>query len=121
MKPLSRFIFYFSLVLAGITGCACAQPKAGTDIAQIIVKFKDANTPPATATLLKSLSESAKLNVRHVRPMSGGAQIYVLSGPANDAMLAGAVKEIAARSDVEYAEVDQKLRPEKEKANGAQQ
>lgn len=121
MKLLSTFLAACCLVIVGIAGCVCAEPKSGAVIAQIIVKFKDTNTSPATATLVKSLSDSAKLHVRHVRSMSGGAQIYVLSGAATDAALADAMKQISARPDVEYAEIDRKLKPEKEKSNDVQQ
>ncbi len=121
MKPLSIFLAAFFVLLGSIAGCVCAEPKSGADIAQIIVKFKDASTPPASTALLKSLSDSAKLHIRHVRPMSGGAQIYVLSGNADDAALTAAIKQLSARPDVEYAEVDRKLKPEKEKNNGAPQ
>lgn len=121
MKPISTFLAAFIVLLSSIAGCVCAEPKAGPDVAQIIVKFKDTNTPPATTTLLKSLSDSAKLHVRHVRPMSGGAQIYVLSGRTSEAALNAAIKQISTRPDVEYAEVDRKLKPETEKTNGAPQ
>jgi hypothetical protein len=120
MNPLRRSIVSVMLLLTGITGCVCAETKAGNDVAQIIVKFKDANTEPATAGLLKSLAQTSKLRVRHVRPMSGGAQIYVLSGVADEALLAQAIKQISARPDVEYAELDRKLKPQKDKADANQ-
>ena len=120
MKLISRSFLAFTLVLAGITGCVCAESKAGGDVAQIIVKFKDANTEPASASLLKSLGQTTKLKVRHVRPMSGGAQIYVLSGSGDEAQLTQVIKQISARPDVEYAELDRKLKPQKDKPNGTQ-
>jgi hypothetical protein len=98
----------------------CAETKAGNDVAQVIVKFKDATIEPANPDLLKSLVQTAKLKVRHVRPMSGGAQIYVLSGAADDTLLTQAIKQISARPDVEYAELDRKLKPQKDKADANQ-
>ena len=118
MKLCSRFFFALMLVLASITGCVCAEPRTGHDAAQIIVKFREANTAPATPALLKSLGDSAKMKVRHVRPMSGGAQIYILTGTVDDPALTEAMKQISARPDVEYAEMDRKLKPQKENANG---
>lgn len=120
MNSLRRSIVTVMLLLTGITGCVCAETKAGSDVAQIIVKFKDANTEPATASLLKSLAQTTKLKVRHVRPMSGGAQIYVLSGSADEASLAQSIKQISARPDVEYVELDRKLKPQKDQPNGNQ-
>ena len=120
MKLFSRSLLALTWVLANIAGCVCAEPKAGNEVAQIIVKFKDANTAPATATLLKSLSETAKLKVRHLRPMSGGAQIYVLTGSADAAALTQAMKQISARTDVEFAEIDRKLQPQKGNSNAPQ-
>ena len=118
MKLFSKFFFALTLVLASITGCVCAESKTGNDVAQIIIKFKEASTAPATPALLKSLAQTAKMKVRHVRPMSGGAQIYVLTGSADDPALNEAMKQISARPDVEYAEMDRKLKPQKEKQNG---
>ncbi len=120
MKPFSKYLAATLLALTVMAGCVFAEPKSSADVAQIIVKFKDASTPPTSAALLKSLSSSAKLKVRHIRPMSGGAQIYVLSGSSNDAALAEAMKQISARPDVEYAEIDQKLKPQKAQTNDAE-
>jgi hypothetical protein len=118
MKPFSTYLAAMLFAISLMAGCVCAETKTGADVAQIIVKFKDSSTPPATAALLESLSKSAKLKVRHVRPMSGGAQIYLLSGSSDDAVLAEAMKQISARQDVEYAEVDRKIKAQK---NGAQE
>ena len=115
MKLFSKSVIAFAILLASIAGCVCAESKLGSDVAQIIVKFKDANTEPATAAILKSLGDTAKLKIRHMRPMSGGAQIYMLSGSGNDAALAQAMAQISARPDIEYAEIDRKLQPQKEK------
>lgn len=115
MKIVNFRIAILWLLLAGLVGCVCAQSQSGDDVAQIIVKFKDVNTEPATATLLSSLSQTTKLKVKHLRPMSGGAQIYVLSG--DDALVAQALQKLAARPDVEFAELDRKLKPQKTKAN----
>lgn len=120
MKFFSKSLLAFAIVIVSIAGCVCAASKPGNDVAQIIVKFKDANTEPATAAILKSLGETAKLKIRHVRPMSGGAQIYTLSGSGEDAALARAMAQISARTDVEYAEIDRKLQPQKENLNGKQ-
>ncbi len=121
MKPFSKVLAAALVAVISVAGCVCAEPKTDADVAQIIVKFKDETTPPSSAALLESLSKSAKLKVRHVRPMSGGAQIYVLSGSSNDAGLADAMKQISARQDVDYAEIDQKLKPQKARNNGVQQ
>ena len=117
MKLIFRSLLTFTLVLLGITGCVCAESKTGGDAAQISVKFKNPNMEPASATLLKSLGETAKLKVRHVRPMSGGAQIYILSGAVEESALNQAMQRISARLDVEYAEIDKKLRPQKCNSN----
>ncbi len=118
MNLFSKSLIAFAMILASIAGCVCAESKPGNDVAQIIVKFKDANTEPATAAILKSLSETAKLKIHHVRPMSGGAQIYRLSGSGDDAALDRALAQISARPDIEYAEMDRKLQPQKENLNG---
>jgi hypothetical protein len=120
MKFISRSLLALTLVLSSVTGCVSAEPKTGGDVAQVIVKFKDANTEPASATLLKSLGETAKLKVRHLRPMSGGAQIYILSGAVEEAALSQAMQRISARPDVEYAEIDRKLKPQKSDSNAKQ-
>lgn len=113
MKITTKSILSLLLVLSALAGCVCAEPKRADDIAQIIVKFKDAATAPASAALLANIAETAQLKVRHVRPMSGGAQIYVLSGVADDNALQQAMQRLAARPDIEYAEIDRKLMPQK--------
>lgn len=120
MKLFPRTIVAVTLALASIAGCVCAESKTGSEVAQIIVKFKDANIEPASAALLNSLGKTTQLKVRHVRPMSGGAQIYTLSGVANDAELNQAMQRISARPDVEYAEIDRKLKPQKSDSNAKQ-
>ena len=120
MNAFHRCITIVCLTLIGLTGCVCAQTKTNQDVAQIIVKFKDVNTEPASTAILKSLSETTKLKVKHLRPMSGGAQIYVLSGAGDAAFVDQAIKHISARPDVEYAELDRKLKPQKDKPNGSQ-
>ncbi len=120
MNPFCRSLVILTFLLTGISGCVCAQTKTGNDVAQLIVKFKDVNTEPASASMLKSLRQTTKLHVRHVRPMSGGAQIYVLSGADDESLVAQAIQQISARPDVEYAELDRKLKPQKDKPNGNQ-
>ena len=120
MKLISRSLLAFTLVLASIAGCVCAESKTGGDVAQVIVKFKDANMEPASAALLNSLGNTTQLKVRHVRPMSGGAQIYILSGAAEEAALNQAMQRISARPDVDYAEIDKKLKPQKSDSNAKQ-
>ncbi len=113
MTALHRIALIFSLLVTSLTGCVSAESQANEQIAQVIVKFKAVNTQPASPALLNDLGQTAKLNVTHVRPMSGGAQIYLLTGFADDAALAQALKQLSARSDIEYAELDQKLKPQK--------
>jgi hypothetical protein len=113
-----RSIVMLSFMLAGIAGCVCAETKTDQDVAQVIIKFKNANTEPASASVLKSLGETTKLKVRHLRPMTGGAQIYVLSGAYDEALLSQAIKQVSARPDVEYCELDRKLKPQKDRSNG---
>lgn len=120
MNSFRRCLVILALMLSGIAGCVGAETKTENDVAQIIVKFKNVDTEPASASLLKSLAQTTTLNVRHVRPMSGGAQIYVLSGADNDGQVAQAIQQISARPDVEYAELDRKLKPQKDKPNGNQ-
>ncbi len=120
MHPFRSSIVVLCLALIGITGCVCSQTKAGNDVAQIIVKFKDPNIEPASAGLIKSLGRTTQLEVRHVRPMSGGAQIYVLSGADDASRVTQAIQQISTRPDVEYAELDRKLQPQKDKPNGNQ-
>ena len=113
MTPLHPIALIFSLLFTGLTGCVSANSQANEQIAQVIVKFKAANDQPASPALLQDLGQTAKLKVSHLRPMSGGAQIYLLTGFADDAELAQALKQLSARSDIEYAELDQKMKPQK--------
>ena len=101
------------LICIGLAGCACQSAAKSDAVAQVIVKFKTPIAEPASADLLQDLAKTTQANVAHVRSMSGGAQIYLLSNVANDAALAQAIKALSARSDVEYAELDRKMKPQK--------
>ena len=113
MNPWQRIILTLTIALTGLEGCVSAASPNFDSVAQVIVKFKSAIAQPADAALLKDLANSAHLKVSHVRPMSGGAQIYLLRGFANDGELKHALKHLSARSDVEYVELDQKMKPQK--------
>lgn len=92
---------------------------------RIIVKYVDAEadrfrSPAALERSAEMLSETAGAELRHVREMSGNAQIVeIVDAPrrspeaADRAALAAEVAEsLAARPDVEYAEVETLMQPQ---------
>lgn len=79
--------------------------------ARIMVKFTDANAEVERPAFAEQLAGDPKVVVRYLRPMSGGAHIYLLDGIHDDAHLNAIVQGINRRSDVIYAEIDRRKVP----------
>jgi hypothetical protein len=112
---ITHIVRYSMLLLCAaiLAGCVCAQAKntAEGNVAQIIVKFKPSVTNPNTPAFLKDLSRTACGEIAYFRAMSGDAHVLRLSGLKTEADVNKALKRLAQRPDVEYAELDRKLMP----------
>lgn len=114
MRPFSSFILHpSSLVLAialsaSVMGCA-AQPM-NADAMQIIVKFQPEITNAESRDMLSDLSATAKAPVFYKRAMSGGAHVLIIDAKPAEAQ--EALKALAKRKDVMFAEPDRKMKAE---------
>lgn len=105
-----------SLILGtclGLAACVADLPDSasGASPARVIVKFRqpvDAARPDFVA----GLARDAGTSLRYLRPMSGGAHVYVLPGSMRPERLAQVVARLSAREDVEYAAEDRMMQPQ---------
>src|SRR5205809_1560916 len=116
MSVLARATFVaLALFAIGCAGCARSapldEPVGSAPPMQIVVKFRAAVPDPASPTFVEQLSRSAGTALSYVRPLSGGAHVFRVTGLANAAQLQQALQKVAARPDVIYAEPDRKLSP----------
>jgi hypothetical protein len=80
--------------------------KISFSVTRIIVKFIDTSRA-APKTIRVSAPNGGKVSLRHIRAMSGGAQVY--STTVRKAALDAIISQLNQRPDVEYAEVDREL------------
>ncbi len=115
-------------VVAGlilITGCATAgtdsptvrgsedskntiRPRLGA--AQLIIKFSSAVTDPSQAEFVDTLSKDIGVSLAYLRPMSGGAHVFIVKGAPDSRQLQDISRRLSKRSDVIYAEPDRIMR-----------
>jgi hypothetical protein len=102
------------IACAPLSGCVAqtTTPAATGDlVGRVIVKFKDPGAPVKTAQMLADLERSCGVPVAYARALGAGAQLYELNGLRDQAALEQAVKNLAARPDVEFAEIDRLMKP----------
>lgn len=105
--------------LASLLLCGCVSTSQTTQaessgiqhMPQVIVKFKDPAVNPAKHGYLEELSREIGATLVYVRPMSGRAHVLRIESSGNTESLHRVVEGLSKRSDVEYAEPDQLLRP----------
>lgn len=115
-------VLAISLLSAGLPGCARienpppdqAAAAGSLHTGRIIIRFRDPQPDLTRKTVLHSLSQDAGLFLVYVRPMSGGAHVLQAEDqsdrPVSPEALTQAVRRLAARPDVEYVELDQRMR-----------
>lgn len=100
-----------------LAACCLAPPQnmaevkaSGQSSARIMVQFADANVEVERPAFAAQLADDSKVTVRYLRPMSGGAHVYLIDGIRDDAHLNAIIQSINRRSDVVYAEIDRKMK-----------
>ena len=118
---LSRAVGCSLAVVIAISGCAGTVTPSSADsaqsggsartkaISQLIIKFRDPALDPSRETYLKELSRDTGVVLVYVRPVSGGAHVLRVEGPADAATLRQIVRRLAERAEVEYAEPDRRM------------
>jgi hypothetical protein len=106
---------------AALSGCVAQTTAAppGDLVGRVIMKFKDSNAPVDAAPMLADLERTCGVRVAYARALGGGAHLYELNGLRDQAALEQAVKNLAARPDIQFAEIDRLMKPLQPKANEA--
>jgi hypothetical protein len=107
---------------APLSGCVAqtTTTAAPGDLAgRVIIKFKDPSAPVNAAPMLADLERTCGVRVNYARALGAGAHLYELSGLRDQSALEQAVKNLAARPDVQFAEIDRLMKPLQPKANEA--
>ncbi|MGB8338586.1 MAG: hypothetical protein WCD07_11220 [Burkholderiales bacterium] len=102
----------FALVAVAMTALSvgCVAQPVNPDAMQIIVKFQPDVTNAESREMLSDLSATAKAPVLYKRAMSGGAHVLIIDAKPNEAQ--EALKALAKRKDVMFAEPDRKMKAE---------
>lgn len=109
--PFRLTLLILGACCLGLAACVADLPNSatGTTSVRVIVKFHqpvDAAQPDFVA----GLARDAGMPLQYMRPMSGGAHVYLLSGSARPERVAQVVARLAVREDVEYAGEDRMMR-----------
>jgi hypothetical protein len=110
---------FFSLSLAVIT-VSCSSPTSAVkpieisqtgksqQTVQIIIKFRN-NSDPSKSDFVKELSRDAHAPLFYIRPMSGGAHVFGITGATEST--AEILRRLRTRHDIEYVEQDSIMQP----------
>ena len=77
---------------------------------RLIIKFSEAVTDPSQAEFVNTLSKDMGVSLTYLRPMSGGAHVFVAKGALDSNQLQDISQRLSQRSDVIYAEPDRIMR-----------
>ncbi|MBI3902182.1 MAG: hypothetical protein HY306_04465 [Nitrosomonadales bacterium] len=115
-SPHKRFLRVMPHILAALVASGCQsppsdiasshQPVAGTEIRQLIAKFKP-HTITCDAAGIAQLSSATGMAVEHVRPMSGDACVIKLQGSSEED-ISRRVELLRRNPAVEWLELDAK-------------
>jgi hypothetical protein len=83
----------------------------GDLVGRVIVKFKDRTVQADAASVLRELERDCQARVTYARALGADAHLYELNGLSDQAALEQAAKKLAARPDVEFAEIDRLMKP----------
>jgi len=117
---LARILLLLVMSTMTVLGCApgpesknsSVQDKKTLQLAgggQIIIRFRSPTIEPSNPEILASLSATAERPLVFIRPMSGGAFVLRADGVEDVEQLAGVIRRLGARADVESVEPDRQL------------
>lgn len=113
-RRLLSFAAAFTAIAGPLSGCVAQTTTAaapGDLIGRVIIKFKDPSAPVNTVATLLDLEKTCGVRVGYARSLGAGAHLYELNGLRDQAALEDAVKGLAARADVQFAEIDRLMKP----------
>ena len=127
MRMFGRLLFPWLLGLIFIVSCVATsnstaggniqpQPQAAKlKIAQLIIKFRNADFDPSQGDYLQKLSRDIKATLVYLRPMSGGAHVFSLGNVSDTAQLATIIQQLSKRPDILYVEQDRIMKHQQDK------
>jgi hypothetical protein len=83
----------------------------GDLVGRVIVKFKDPNVAVKSIATLSDLERTCGVPVSYARALGASAHLYELNGLRDQISLEEAVRRLAARPDVAFAEIDRLMKP----------
>ncbi|GMQ89996.1 MAG: hypothetical protein BMS9Abin10_0336 [Gammaproteobacteria bacterium] len=115
---------FLAIIILLVSGCArpggeaiaagqqeeAAAGKPPARSLRIIVKFNPVVTDPSAPAYVAALSRDAGATLVYLRPMSGGAHVFVVEGISSADDLTAVIKRLGQRSDVIYVEADRIMR-----------
>lgn len=78
---------------------------------RLIIKFKPAVADPSAAEFLEQLSAETGVSLEYVRPVFGGAHVYITSQSVPPPEKQVVLNKLSERDDVEYVEEDALMLP----------
>ena len=110
-RPARRAALY-SCLGAWLLFAGCVAPGQGEQAAasgsRIIVKFDHPVAHPGDAAFVTDLSRSAQVRLSYAASISSETHVFALTGPIDENSLQQALRNLASRPDVVFAEPDRK-------------
>jgi hypothetical protein len=118
MRMFGRLLFPWLLGLIFITSCSTTStsiaggniqpqpPAAKQKMAQLIIKFRQADFDPSRIAYVQDLSRDAQTQIIYLRPMSGGAHVFRVIDISDNAQLTTVIQHLSARPEILYVEQD---------------
>lgn len=100
------------LVLAALLAACQPPPPASADGppgTRLIVAFGAEVSEPARPDFVAELEADAGVGLIYLRPLAGGAHVFVTQRPLTAEETATALRRLRARGDVVYAEPDRRV------------
>ena len=125
MRVFGRLLLPWFLGLIFIVSCVATsnstaggniqpQPQAARQkMAQLIIKFRNADFDPSRMTYVQELSRDAQTQMIYLRPMSGGAHVFRLMDIFDNAQLTTIIRHLSKRPEILYVEQDRIMQHQK--------
>ena len=125
MRVFGRLLLPWLLGLIFIVSCVAtsnstaggniqAQPQAARrKMAQLIIKFRNADFDPSRIVYVQELSRDAQTQMIYLRPMSGGAHVFRVMDVSDNAQLTTITRHLSKRPEILYVEQDRIMQHQK--------
>lgn len=120
-----RLLFPWLLGLIFIASCSTTStsiagdnnkpqpPAARQKMAQLIIKFRQADFDSSRIAYVQELSRDAQTQIIYLRPMSGGAHVFRIMDISDNAQLTAVIQRLSKRPEILYVEQDRIMQHQK--------